>query len=56
MSCFLFNSFDNKSRKKGTSEKNERKDVGKGRADFEDNISQYLEQVLECDNGSYCYL
>lgn len=48
MSCFPFNLrlFDNRGGRKGTSEENAR-DVGNGRADFEDKISLYWEQVLE---------
>lgn len=56
MSCFFFNSFDNKGMMKGTSEENEREDIGKGKADFEDHITQYLERVLEGGGGCCCYL
>lgn len=48
MSCFPFNLrlFDIRGGRKGTSEENAR-DAGKGRADFEDKISQSWEQALE---------
>lgn len=38
--------FDNKGRKEGPSEDNEREDAGKGRADVEDKISQDLEATV----------
>lgn len=40
---FNLSLFDYKSRKEETSEDNEREDVGKRRADFEDNVPQYWE-------------